>query len=200
MYTDRAELYTGLVKLHYNAIHRFCNTRLSGNSSDADDVTQDIFILLYMNLDELSAKPDVDFSKWLYRTAANKINEQYRKLKKQRKILDIDSLSDLTEISYSDNYEYEKTKNTDFDKYAHEIVASLSPDERMMYNFIYNERLKYADIANRTGRSLAAVKVAAMRLRKLIYAKAGAISQSFVSLIFLAGLFTYLNSWFFYGE
>lgn len=49
------------------------------NSEDAEDILQDVFIKVYLNLNDFNS--DLKFSSWIYRIAHNQVISNHRKLK-----------------------------------------------------------------------------------------------------------------------
>lgn len=63
---------------HYQLpIRRYVNRLGCRNANDADDLLQDIFLKVYVNLNDYDA--DLSFSSWLYRIAHNETISSFRK-------------------------------------------------------------------------------------------------------------------------
>lgn len=58
-----------------NYIRRLTNV----NDDDAEDILQDVFIKVYLNLNDFNA--DLKFSSWIYRITHNQVISSHRKLK-----------------------------------------------------------------------------------------------------------------------
>jgi RNA polymerase sigma-70 factor (ECF subfamily) len=111
---------------------------------------------------------------WLYKTAEYKIKEFYRDLKKQGKIEDIDNYSDSPKAGYnfdSDEYMRYIEKYIDINKYRDEIISSLRTDELRLYRLIYEDKFKYAKIAEDFNTTESAIKMKAVRLHKKLEKK-----------------------------
>jgi RNA polymerase sigma-70 factor (ECF subfamily) len=59
--------------------------KFTGRSSDADDLTQEIFLRLFRSLDKFNR--DADFATWLTSVARNHCIDHYRATKREREIL-----------------------------------------------------------------------------------------------------------------
>jgi RNA polymerase sigma-70 factor, ECF subfamily len=60
--------YEELYKIHYQKTYQLIS-RLCGNSDDAEDLTQDVFLRLWTKIGKFSFK--AEFKTWLYRMACN---------------------------------------------------------------------------------------------------------------------------------
>ena len=60
----------------------------SGNRDDAADITQDIFMKIYTNIDKF--KEDKSFSSWIYKISKNYCIDYWRKNKKNTRVLKIE--------------------------------------------------------------------------------------------------------------
>ena len=66
--------------------------RITQNSADAEEVTQDVFMKIYHSLKDFRQRST--FKTWLYRVTVNTAINRYRKTKREQKdMLDYDSLS-----------------------------------------------------------------------------------------------------------
>lgn len=72
------------------------------NIDDAQDVTQDVFVSVYLGLRKF--RGDCMLSTWIYRIAINKSLEYLRKHKKNRKIIDLDEWVMAEAIGSTNNY------------------------------------------------------------------------------------------------
>lgn len=73
---DRAA-FSSLLDRHYDRLFRLC-FRLTGSTSDAEDLTQDICAGLAAKL--TGYRGEAQFSTWLYRVAVNAAHDRRRKL------------------------------------------------------------------------------------------------------------------------
>ena len=117
---------------------------------DANDVTQDVFLKVWKNLDSFKGKSS--HYTWIHRIA---INESLNFLEKKKKRLNASELGEhLFNSLVSDEY---------FDgdigiKKLHEALLSLPDKQRLVFNLKYFENRKYSEIANITQTSEGALK------------------------------------------
>jgi RNA polymerase sigma-70 factor (ECF subfamily) len=68
--------YNTLYQLHKRAVYTWC-LRSTGNVSDAEDLTQEVFLQVYRKISTF--RGDSKFGSWLYRVAFNLSRMQFRK-------------------------------------------------------------------------------------------------------------------------
>lgn len=145
---------------YYNDIYRFCASKLK--NADAADVTQDVFLLFQEKCPYLD---DVNISAWLLSVASKKIYEKYRNdkkeltLKERLEIFD-DVITTVEETCQVTEEEVLKAKD--------EVLSGLSEKEKRLYEMIYTQRRKYADIARELETTEKAISMKAFRLNKKI--------------------------------
>ncbi|WP_164985085.1 RNA polymerase sigma factor [Ammoniphilus sp. CFH 90114] len=76
--TGDSEKFTQIIVKFQSPIYRYC-FRLLGNQQDAEDLTQDVFIRAFQNLEQY--RPAVSFSAWLYRIAYNQCSNKLKRKK-----------------------------------------------------------------------------------------------------------------------
>ncbi len=73
------EMFLYLVERYQARLLRYICRLTSSRPEEAEDILQDIFIKVYLNLNGF--KPDLKFSSWVYRIAHNQVISGYRRLK-----------------------------------------------------------------------------------------------------------------------
>jgi len=71
------DYYACLVNRYTEALRRYV-IRLGSNSSDADDILQEVFLKAYLHLNDFDKK--LKFSSWIYRIAHNQAISTFRKI------------------------------------------------------------------------------------------------------------------------
>ena len=69
--------FVEIIRLYEKSIRRYINRLGCRDSSDADDLLQEIFLKVYINLNEYDS--ELKFSSWLYRIAHNESISFFRK-------------------------------------------------------------------------------------------------------------------------
>ena len=156
-----SEAFDKLFADHYEKLYRLCLVK-TRNTHDSEQITLLVFEMLWENRHKLPDRPD--WGGWLYKTTENKLHKYYRAKKKELQYLD--------EILHPDSdLEYEEPDESpalpeDIQKRKDALLAQLTPEERQLYDEIYQEKTKYKDIAAKLHTSEGAIKMRAKRLKK----------------------------------
>lgn len=151
--------------------------RMSGNETDAEDLTQEVFIRLFSSLD--SFRQQSSLKTWVFRIAGNICIDRYRRQQKHKAIafsLD-DPISEFSQTSESTreiaDVSYDPAKCLDQSETAGRIQAALSelPEKLRSVVVLFDiEGMPYEEIAAVLGCPLGTVKsrlfTARMHLRK----------------------------------
>lgn len=137
-----------LVKRHKDYVYNLAY-RLTNNPSDAEDLSQEIFIRLMDKIE--SFKGDAKFSTWLYRLATNQCLDWLRRRKPQEK-----SIDDVELKSDEDIPALIETKEQLDD--IKEALAILPNDFRIVVVLRDVEGLSYDEISEHLNISIGTVK------------------------------------------
>lgn len=123
--------------------------RLMGNSSDAMDLVQEVFLGVYRNLHRF--RGDAKFSSWIFRIAHNKavdMNRRRHMMVTQTRISDQDELDILETIPGRSNLEAEEILS-DYQKNKQVIsmLADLPIEQRLVVELKVFQSLTFEDIA-----------------------------------------------------
>lgn len=119
---------------------------------DANDVTQEIFVKIWKNLDKFRA--DSQLYTWIYRIATNECLTFLNKKNKTNSV----GLEDVDASIYAQGGQ---AQNLDADYIQHKLSSALSilPDkQRLVFNMKYFDELKYEEISEITDTSVGALK------------------------------------------
>jgi RNA polymerase sigma-70 factor (ECF subfamily) len=159
-------------------IRKFINQRIS-NSSNSDDILQEIFIKIHSNIDTL--KDEVKIQSWIYRIAQNTIVDYYRKQKKGA--INIDNVQIGDEQDDEDRFmkNYLKYKAVDFsnkdnsEDVEQEIASGLKDMVKALpekYSsallFVEFEGISQIELAAKLGISISGAKSRVQRGRKML--------------------------------
>lgn len=127
--------------------------RMVIDHDDADDVTQDIFVKVWRNLEKF--REDSQLYTWLYRIATNECITFLNKKKKQNNVsLDDENSSYLSEtLSGSQYFDGDKAQMK-----LQQALLTLPEKQRLVFNMKYFEDLKYDEISAIVGTSVGALK------------------------------------------
>ncbi|MFD2553430.1 RNA polymerase sigma factor [Sphingobacterium tabacisoli] len=148
----REDAFSHLLKKYQQKIYWHVR-RMVINHDDADDVTQDVFIKIWRNLEKF--REDSQLYTWLYRIATNEcITFLNKKKQKQNVSLDDDNSSYLSETLADTTY----FNGDKAQMKLQQALLTLPEKQRLVFNMKYFEDLKYDEISEILGTSVGALK------------------------------------------
>ncbi len=134
--------------------------RMTGTYSDADDLTQEIFIRAYQKLHQFD--PEKKFFTWLYTIGINLIRNHLRKKARNDFPRAFDCISSEPPIQGNDGREGD-LHSEDRMKKLEENMRKLPVDMREAIILKYQQDLTFEEISDITGDSVSAVKMRVYR-------------------------------------
>jgi len=141
-----------------------------GNKDDASDITQDIFLKIYTNIDKF--QEDKNFNSWILKLSKNYCIDYWRKNKSYNQKVKLDeSLYDEAIHNEADTPEDSLIKNNDI-MYLRQKLQLLPPDLRSLIimrdiqNYSYQEIAEHLDIPLGTTKSR--INRARLKLAKIV--------------------------------
>jgi len=119
---------------------------------DANDVTQEVFIKVWKNLDKFRAEAQI-FT-WVYRIATNECLNFLNKKRKRFFVAWADVETEL--LKKMDNSQY--IEGDEIQLKLQKALLKLPDKQRLVFNLKYYEDLKYSQIADITKTSIGALK------------------------------------------
>ena len=155
-----------LLRHFHPFVVRMVRSHLPRRASE-EDLTQMIFVKIFQKLDSYSGK--VPLQHWISRVAVNTCLNELRaeKRRPEWRLADFDEetagvIEQLArvedDVATNDDAQAAKTL-------LDQLLARLSPDDRLLINLLYLEERSVAEVADLTGWSQAAIKVRAFRAR-----------------------------------
>lgn len=172
---DRAA-FIELVDLYKGKIQRLAYRMLS-NTQDIDDVVQETFIRVYLNLNHYDESQK--FSTWIYRIGRNLCIDMLRK-KRAAQSLDAQMNEDST-VSYYDKLESGELSpesrylQTEFMNHFNQLISKLSEKYRHIVSLYYIHELTLQEISERLGLPVTTVKSRLHRGREQLRKKWGSM-------------------------
>jgi len=145
--------FNEIVRMYQKKIYWHARQML-GNHLDADEVTQEVLIVIYRKLKDFNFQSSL--YTWIYRIVSTRSLNQIRK-KKIKKFFSIDDaendfeLQDRTDI-------VEDLANREKLEMVEKKLAKLPPKQREVFIMRNYEELSYEEIAERTGKSVGGLK------------------------------------------
>ena len=135
------------------------------NKQNVEDVVQNVFLTLQSKSAEL--EPD-HLRAWLYSVAQKKLLEQKREEIRTSRLINYEA--DLTVNDPALLYEIseEGISDAEIDRVKRKIMNALTPEERQLFEAIYEKRIKRRELSQQMGITENALNVRAYRLRNHI--------------------------------
>jgi len=157
-----------LMRRHEDSVFRLAVRILEGNTDEARDVAQEVFIRLWEN--PHAWKPTALFTTWLYRVTMNRALNRRRMLK----LKSIFSLSDVKSLGFaqSDNNAPDRQLLQDEAQVRFEYEFNrLPPRQRAALHLRYRENLPVAEVAAAMSVSLKSVESLLSRAKETLRAR-----------------------------
>lgn len=169
---SKDKLFDDLVQRHYNSIYRFCYYRLARDQFAAEDCTQEVFIVLYKNMDRLENLEKIDG--WLYKTADHLTKRAYLKTAREKKKVEYidtdDAHSPYHTMIYEERYDIVEAVQIDGKKCLKEVFENLTDMDVKIWDLYYRKRKSLREVSEALNLSESAVKSRVSRLKQKIIA------------------------------
>ncbi len=151
---DFQRLYQAFGKKILNYLYR-----MTGSREEAEDLTQDTFVLAFRKLDSL--KDPAKFQSWLYRIAQNNVYQRYRGKQPQIESIDEETspeISDVQNLAAPRHTPEQAVLSEELQELVTAAIADLPEKYRTVFVLSAVQQLSYQEISEIVGRSLASVK------------------------------------------
>lgn len=163
------DLFSELVRRYERRVIHYVS-RITRRYEDAHDLTQEIFVKVFLALDRYD--PKYQFSTWLFRIAQNSAIDALRKKGISEVPLARPAQEDPegTEREFADDgvSPYRALKNKQMGAAIEKAVAGLPPDYRELIQLRHYAELSYEEIASMKRLPLGTVKNKLFRARNLL--------------------------------
>ncbi len=160
------EAFAELYELYFDKIYRYIMLK-TGNRTDAEDMTQQVFLKAFKSLSSYQYK-SVPFSAWLYRIAHNQIVDYFRLSSRQQTC----ELAEEIVPDDSDNNPQNKTELKMDTESLIKATRQLTKLQQEVIALRFSSDLPVAEVARLMGKSEGAVKAlqhsAVIALRKIM--------------------------------
>jgi len=158
------EAFSQLYERYFDKMYRYIVFKI-GNQSEAEDLTQQVFLKAWESVDSYKWR-GFPFASWLFRIAHNQVVDYYRKNKKAHEL----PLDGIDLVSFEDPVEdAEKTLRAES---LIEACGYLTRAQREVILLRFNAGLSTAEVAKSMGKSEGAIKAlqhsALVALRKVV--------------------------------
>ncbi len=154
----RVEAFQELYGLYSRKILNYIY-RLTGSREEAEDLTQDTFVLAYKNLTSL--KENSKFQSWLFRIAQNNVYQKYRGTKPQFDSLDeieAPESSTAQRLINPHRSPEDRVLSGELEQLIEQVINQLPDKHKKVFILSAIHKLSYKEISEIVGRSIASVK------------------------------------------
>ena len=157
---DRGAMRSLYVK-HQRKVYSIALNFFAGDSSKADDVTQQVFLKLFT---KMNFRGDSEFTTWLYRMTVNACIDEARKSRRWFGLADrfVDQRSPPVD---------ETIRTGEIGEQVQRVLVSLKPEYRVPVVLKYVEGLSYQEIADVLECSIGTVSSRLNRAHKILAGK-----------------------------
>jgi len=169
--SHQAQSFEEVFLLHRRRVYSIC-LRMTGNSTEAEDLTQDVFVLVFRKL--ASFRGESSFTTWLHRLTVNQVLMHFRKSHVRKEQLTEDGA-----IPVGTTFDRSRINRSPvLDRLAlDEAIVQLPDGYRMVFVLHDVEGLEHNEIASLLGCSIGTSKSqlhrARMRMRRLLTRRTG---------------------------
>lgn len=147
---------------YYDEIFAYIKRRVR-TTEDAYDLTQDVFLIYTQTSEKINAEK---IRKWLYRVAHNNVVDYYKRVKKETEIYEYGELNE-EQLGFSLDCNDNLTEQEEV-SYKREIIASLSNEDRQLYEDVCIRKMKVHDLSPIYGVTEAALHKRVTRMKHKI--------------------------------
>lgn len=151
----------------YGIVYRMCG------ASDAEDITQDIFIRALQAIRGFKYQGEASFRTWLYRIAVNACINELRKRKRRRDV-DGPSLDEMVEtengavsrsVPDTSFMPHDVVEREELKAAVHSVLSTLSPKHQAVLALVDLQGIEYEEAARIVGCPLGTLKSRVARAR-----------------------------------
>ena len=159
------ECFTELVNRYKNLVFSII-LRMTKDSEEANDISQEVFIKVYKNL--ASYTPEFKFSTWIMRITSNHIIDMHRK--KKLEMVSFEAHTEESGVAIAGTTASPETIYLEREQTAriNKIVADLPEMYKIPVVMYHQQGLSYQEISDKIGEPLSKVKNRIFRGRKML--------------------------------
>jgi RNA polymerase sigma-70 factor (ECF subfamily) len=150
----RERAATAFVRRHQRFVHSVAMRHL-GNTEDARDAAQDVFVRALQNIDRF--KGDSSLQTWLYRITVN-VCVNMRRKHRWRSFFAVGEGTDERDVVADQTGTDQAAQDAEFDRCFRSLLEQLPPKQRETFCLRYFDELSYDEMSAMLGTSAGALK------------------------------------------
>ncbi len=151
-----SSVWAEMVRMHHKRVYALCY-RFTGNTADAEDLTQDVFLKIYSNLGSFDARRG-SLQVWIATMTRNLLVDNFRRTRNLRATGSLDEgwdaqeeLKPLERLSAAGPSPHEMAARRELEKIVQKALAQVSPELREAVILRDLQDLDYKEIAQILG-------------------------------------------------
>lgn len=148
-------------------IERYFQYQYKYSLHNAEDLTTEVFIVLYQRWNEFDSHEKSAISTFVYRTATNKALEFQRLQNRQPTLCDLEDVPEENLAQPPKHLDHEE-ENKKYKHYVDQIKAILSPKERITFQYMIDNDCDAHLVAKELNTNVDNIRVRWCRIRKKI--------------------------------
>lgn len=154
-------------EIYRSRIERYFQAQFKYTLHDAEDLTAEVFIVLYQRWNEFDSHEKSAISAFLYKTATNMAMEFQRKQRNQPTLCDLDDVPEEN-LAQPPKHLDQEEETSKYKYYIDQIKAILSPKERITFQYMIDNDCDAHRAAQEFNTNVVNVRVRWCRIRKKI--------------------------------
>lgn len=136
-----------------------------GNKEDAEDITQEVFLHVYKNIEMVSSHENL--GGYVFQVAKFKKLNYARKMmtKKKREVVEFDDNRSHAPDVFA-QIEMDRDRAIDESKYVDRVIEKLDKDSKEFYRLYYIKGLSYKEVSRYLGVSETSLRMKNLRLKR----------------------------------
>ena len=158
------EKYNQIVESKYSKLLKYCLLRLSFVKPDAEEVTDDVFVTLFLKWDELDLSDNI--SAWLYRVADNCIKRFIAKKSRDESLND--HMETIEQFNNSEDEIAELIEQISYKQKLDEIIGMLPENLKDIFVYRFIEEKTLQEIEKLTGIPYSTVRLRIKKAKSMV--------------------------------
>jgi len=153
-----------VLRRSYEQIHRWAIS-LTGDPDDADDVTQDVLILLHRRIGQYRERSQ--FTTWLYRVTRNAAGDHFRRSSRRERAVKR-STEEVGDASYQKGTQLDELHASDVADLVRTLFADLPDRQREVFDLVDLQDWRPAEVSQALDMKPVTVRAHLHRARRTI--------------------------------
>lgn len=148
-----------LIERYYKLVYKICKDLLF-NPQEAEDMCQETYISIYLNLDKYKNLNENDYKNIICKIALNKCRDLLRKKNSKKELVLEDNIIKFDSLEISEKFEDDIIHKDEAKQIVNLIESLKVPYNKLLYEYYINEKtLEQIAIENKTSKGTIKVQI-----------------------------------------